>query len=115
MWCADTAGGGNAVQRPGAPSGGWPAGRTSGERSGGRILVVMKPARAASRRFLPTSPFGPPSAAPPAEQFAVRDQVTHDTYGLGRVIGVEADTALAVDFGSCRVRIVMPCAKLTKL
>ena len=92
-----------------------PVGRTSGERPGGRILVVMKPTRAASRRFLPTSPFGPPSAAPPAEQFAVQDQVTHDTYGLGRVIGVEADTALAVDFGSCRVRIVMPCAKLTKL
>jgi hypothetical protein len=75
----------------------------------------MKPARAASRRFLPTSPFGPPAAAPPAEQFALQDQVTHDTYGLGRVIGVEADTAVAVDFGSCRVRIVMPCAKLTKL
>jgi hypothetical protein len=81
----------------------------------GVILVVMKPARAASRRFLPTSPFGPPTAAPPIEQFAERDQVVHDTYGLGRVIGVEADTALAVDFGSCRVRIVLPCAKLTKL
>jgi transcription elongation factor GreA-like protein len=49
------------------------------------------------------------------EQFALQDQVTHDTYGLGRVIGVEADTAVAVDFGSRRVRIVMPCAKLTKL
>src|SRR5258708_11379611 len=90
-------------------------GRTSQERPRGRILVVMKPARAASRRFLPTSPFGPPAAAPPPEQFAVRDQVVHDTYGLGRVIGVEADIALAVDFGSCRVRIVMPCAKLTRL
>jgi len=75
----------------------------------------MKPARAASRRFLPTSPFGPPSAAPPAEQFAVRDQVTHDTYGLGRVVGVEVDDALLVDFGSCRVRIMTPCAKLTRL
>jgi hypothetical protein len=75
----------------------------------------VKPARAASRRFLPTSPFGPPSAAPPAEQFAVQDQVTHDTYGLGRVIGVEVDTALMVNFGSCRVRIMTPCAKLTKL
>lgn len=83
--------------------------------AGGVILVVMKPARAATRRFLPTSPFAPPAAAPPAEQFAVQDQVVHDTYGLGRVIGVEADTALAVDFGSCRVRIVLPCAKMTKL
>jgi hypothetical protein len=76
---------------------------------------VMKPARAASRRYLPTSPFGPPAAASPAEQFAMGDQVNHDTYGLGRVIGVEADIALAVDFGSCRVRLVMPCAKLIKL
>ena len=81
----------------------------------GRILEGMNQARAASRRYFPTSPFGPPSAAPPAEQFAVRDQVTHDTYGLGRVIGVEVDTALMVDFGSCRVRIMTPCAKLTKL
>jgi hypothetical protein len=45
----------------------------------------------------------------------VRDQVTHDTYGLGRVISVEVDTALVVNFGSCRVRITTPCAKLTKL
>jgi len=29
--------------------------------------------------------------------------------------GVEPDTALAVDFGSRRVRIVLPCAKMTKL
>ena len=45
----------------------------------------------------------------------MRDQVTHDTYGLGRVIGVEVDTALLVNFGSCSVRITTPCAKLTKL
>ena len=99
----------------------WPARRNQwraarqAHTAGRRILVVMKPARAASRRYFPTSPFGPPSAAPPAEQFAVRDQVTHDTYGLGRVIGVEVDAALDVDFGSCRVRIMTPCAKLTKL
>jgi len=75
----------------------------------------MKPSRAVSRRYLSTSPFGLPPPDPPMEQFAVQDQVTHDTYGLGRVIGVEADIALAVDFGSGRVRIVIPCAKLTKL
>jgi hypothetical protein len=75
----------------------------------------VKPARGAYRRYLPTSPFGPPAAGPPAEQFAVQDQVTHDTYGLGRVIGVEVDTALVVNFGSRRVRILTPCAKLTKL
>ncbi len=75
----------------------------------------MKPTRAASRRYLPTSPFALPPPDPPMEQFAMQDQVTHDTYGLGRVIGIEADIAVAVDFGSGGVRIVMPCAKLTKL
>ena len=45
----------------------------------------------------------------------MRDQVTHDRYGLGRVIGVEVDATLVVDFGSCCVRIMTPYAKLTKL
>jgi hypothetical protein len=31
------------------------------------------------------------------------------------VISVEGDTALVIDFGSRRVRITMPCAKLAKL
>jgi hypothetical protein len=76
---------------------------------------MMKHPRAAVRPFLPTSPFGVPPLAPPAEQFVVLDQVTHDKYGLGRVISVEDDTVLLIDFGSSRVRITTPCAKLTKL
>jgi len=75
----------------------------------------MKPARAATRRYLPTSPFKPPPPAPPAEQFTAEDQVTHDKYGLGRVVRVEDETAVIVDFGTQQVRIAMPCAKLTKL
>jgi hypothetical protein len=75
----------------------------------------MKPARAATRRHLPTSPFGAAPAAPPAEQFAEQDQVTHDKYGLGRVISVQDDAALVIDFGQHRMRITMPCAKLAKL
>ncbi len=78
-------------------------------------LVVMKPARAATRRYLPTSPFAPP-VVPPVGQFAMQDQVTHDKYGLGRVIGVEDDdAALVIDFGSRQVRIMTPFAKLTRL
>jgi hypothetical protein len=72
---------------------------------------MMKPARAATRRFLPTSPFKPP----PAEQFAVQDQVTHDKYGHGRVMSVGDETALVIDFGTQHIRITTPCAKLTKL
>jgi hypothetical protein len=81
----------------------------------GRILVVMKSAHAASRRFLPGSPFNVLPVDLPVEQFTVRDQVTHDKYGLGRVIGVEDDTALVVDFGSRQERIITPFAKLTRL
>jgi hypothetical protein len=75
----------------------------------------MNPARAENRRYLPTSPFKPPPPAPPAEQFAVEDQVTHDKYGLGRVVMVDGETAVVVDFGAQQVRLVMPCAKLSKL
>ncbi len=74
----------------------------------------MEPARAGTRRHFPTSPFKT-APAPPAEQFAEQDQVTHDKYGLGRVVGVEGDTALIIEFGTRQVRIMTPCAKLTKL
>ena len=73
----------------------------------------MKPARAASRRLLPGSPFNALPA--PVEQFAVRDQVTHDKHGLGRVVLVEDDNAVIVEFGSHKVRILPPFARLTKL
>jgi hypothetical protein len=76
---------------------------------------MMKRPRAAGRPFLPTSPFGAPPLTPPAEQFAVDDQVTHDKYGLGRVVSIEDDTVLVIDFDPHRVRIATPCTKLTKL
>jgi hypothetical protein len=79
-----------------------------------RILISMKPSTAATRRQLPSSPFNAP-VAQPVEQFAVQDRVTHDQFGLGRVIGVEDEIAVLVDFGSQRVRIKTPFAKLTKL
>lgn len=75
----------------------------------------MKPARAASRRFLPGSPFNVPPVELPVEQYAVLDQVTHDKYGLGLVTLVDDDEALIVDFGPRRVRILPPFARLTKL
>jgi hypothetical protein len=75
----------------------------------------MKPARAASRRFLPGSPFNAMPLAPPIEEFTVSDQVTHDKYGLGWVVLVEDDEAVVVDFGSRKVRILSPFARMTKL
>ncbi len=79
-----------------------------------RMMVGMKAPRAAARRHLPGSPFAPPAPAPPAETFAVDDQVTHDKDGLGVILSVE-DHAVLVDFRPQQRRIPLPCAKLTKL
>lgn len=74
---------------------------------------MMKPRSATQRRPLAGSPFNlqPVQAI---EQFSVQDRVTHDKYGLGRVVIAE-EAAVTVDFGSHQVRIVSPFNKLTKL
>lgn len=78
------------------------------------MMVAMKAPRAAARRYLPGSPFNAPAPPPPADTFAVHDQVTHDKYGLGVILGVE-DHAVLVDFRPQQRRIPLPCAKLSKL
>ncbi|MFG2907007.1 hypothetical protein ACGF13_18320 [Kitasatospora sp. NPDC048286] len=72
----------------------------------------MKEFRGA-RRPLPNSPFKAPPQAP-RKHFAVGDRVTHDRYGLGRVVGVEGDgdIAVLVDFGSQQARISPPYSAL---
>ncbi len=50
----------------------------------------------------------------PVKQFAVQDQVTHDRYGLGRVISAD-ETGVLVNFGTQQERIAAPYTKLTKL
>ncbi|MBT3166858.1 hypothetical protein HTV80_27715 [Streptomyces sp. Vc74B-19] len=73
---------------------------------------MTKPA--VSKRHLPTSPFKAP-VAPTPKHFAQGDQVTHDVYGLGRVVDVVDGVAALVDFGSTPMRILSPYAKMTKL
>ncbi|MFI9828084.1 hypothetical protein ACIHIX_10375 [Streptomyces sp. NPDC051913] len=73
---------------------------------------MTKPA--ASKRHLPTSPFRAP-VAPATKHFAEGDRVSHDMYGLGRVIGVEDGIAALVDFGATQMRILSPYTKMTKL
>jgi hypothetical protein len=82
---------------------------TTGQR---RILTEMKPP-AARRRYLPSSPFHP-EPEPAIELFECGDLVSHDSYGLGRVVGVEA-LAVTVDFGRQTVRITSPFTKMSKL
>ena len=70
---------------------------------------------ARNRRYLPSSPFKPPPGDPPVEQYEVEDLVTHDKYGLGRVMLVERDASIVVDFRPTKVRITPPFARMTKL
>ncbi|MEU9041042.1 MULTISPECIES: hypothetical protein [unclassified Kitasatospora] len=71
---------------------------------------------AAVPRHLPTSPFKARVEAP-RKHFAVGDRVTHDQYGLGRAIGVEGDSDIAVlvDFGTRQERITQPYTAMHKL
>jgi hypothetical protein len=67
------------------------------------------------RSHLSSSPFKPPPEGPPVERFDLNDLVTHDKYGLGRVILVESDTAVVVDFSPMKVRITAPFARMSRL
>jgi hypothetical protein len=48
------------------------------------------------------------------ERFERGDLVSHDSYGMGRVVSAEPD-AVTVDFGTQTVRITSPFAKMSKL
>jgi transcription elongation factor GreA-like protein len=52
---------------------------------------------------------------PTVDQFAVGDRVIHDQYGLGRVLHVEEEVAVMVDFGSRQERILSPFSKMSHL
>lgn len=67
----------------------------------------------AGRRHLASSPFQP-EPQPTIEHYACNDLVSHDTYGMGRVIGMETHAA-TVDFGSRTVRVTSPFLKMSKL
>lgn len=82
----------------------------------GRILNVMTKS-AGSRRHLPSSPFNRPTLEePPIERYEAGDRVSHDQFGLGRVLAVEGDNAaVLVDFSGRQGRILSPFSKLAKL
>jgi hypothetical protein len=65
------------------------------------------------RRHLATSPFRP-DPEPTIEQFAVDDLVSHDSYGMGRVVQVEV-TAVTVDFRTQTVRVPSPFRKMARI
>jgi hypothetical protein len=73
----------------------------------------MTTSSGARRRHLASSPFQP-EPEPIIEKFAIDDLVSHDSYGVGRVVGAEAG-AVTVDFRTKTVRIASPFHKLEQL
>lgn len=73
---------------------------------------MTTPSRPA-RRHLASSPFKP-RVEPEIEKFELDDRVSHQSHGLGRVVGMES-AAVTVNFGTRTVRIVSPFHKLEKL
>ena len=65
------------------------------------------------RRHLASSPFKP-EPEPTIEEFAFDDLVSHDSYGVGRVVGAEAH-AVTVDFRTQTVRVTSPFHKMSRL
>jgi hypothetical protein len=66
-----------------------------------------------ARRRLSSSPFAV-APEPVILSFEMDELVCHDSYGMGRVINVEA-AAVTVDFRPQKVRIASPYPKLGKL
>jgi len=67
----------------------------------------------AKQRHLPSSPFKP-KPEPVVIELFVGDRISHDSYGLGRVVQADAN-AVMIDFGSQTVRVVSPFAKVERL
>lgn len=73
----------------------------------------MTPPSGARRRHLPSSPFKP-EPEPVVKDYDLDDLVSHDSYGVGRVVAVDA-TVVTVDFGSQKVRVTRTSTKLEVL
>jgi DNA helicase-2/ATP-dependent DNA helicase PcrA len=103
------------ADRHGSRSGGWS--KTYGARPGADDDDVYSRAGAATTRRVPPSPPGAGASAAPGVE--VGDRVSHDQYGLGRVVVLEGDGKNAVakvDFGSAGVkRLLLRFAPMTKL
>lgn len=66
------------------------------------------------RRYHPSSPF---QAKPevPEEVYEVGARVSHDTFGLGRIVSLQGTSSVQVDFGDGAKHVPLPCAKMTNL
>jgi hypothetical protein len=78
-----------------------------------RPQAILEGMSTPARRHPASSPFKP-DPVPTIEEYALDDLVSHDSYGMGRVVDVEA-AAVTVDFRAQTVRIASPFHKMTKL
>ncbi|WP_235833633.1 hypothetical protein [Aeromicrobium chenweiae] len=49
------------------------------------------------------------------EVYEVGARVSHDTYGMGRIVSIQGTTSAQVDFGDGPKHIPLPCSKMTAL
>ncbi|MEE6273273.1 hypothetical protein [Georgenia wangjunii] len=61
---------------------------------------------AGSRPYLPNSPFNAGRQVPPAEPIPVGAHISHDRHGLGKVVALDGDASIIVDFGNGDARRV---------
>ena len=73
----------------------------------------MTSSRPSRPKHLASSPFKP-HVEPEVEVFEVDNRVSHDLYGMGRVVAVDSH-AVTVDFGSQTVRVRPPYPKMQHL
>jgi hypothetical protein len=76
-------------------------------------MALMTSPPGPRRRHLASSPFKP-EPEQVIEEFAVADLVSHDTYGMGRVVAIDP-SGVTVDFRTHTVRVVSPFSKMSKL
>ena len=78
-----------------------------------RVILAEMTTSPRQKRPIASSPFRP-DPEPVIEQYALGDLVSHDSYGVGHVVQMEA-AAVMVDFRSQKVRITSPFHKMAKL
>jgi hypothetical protein len=66
------------------------------------------------RRYHASSPF---QAGPEVvhEVYEVGARVSHDTFGMGRIVSLQGTSSAQVDFGDGPKHIPLPCAKMSAL
>ncbi len=67
-----------------------------------------------SRRYHASSPFQRPAEVP-EEVYEVDARVSHDTWGLARIVSLQGTRSAQVDFGDQVRHVPLPCRALVTL